>query len=137
MRDAGRVAGGACYLACSPMRLRLPDTGSLFDTLLRSLGDPIATSSGDWATDAPSAEQLDDSLAALARGDIEYVILEDDEDFLQVAGEGDGPYQVQVSEQAKMREIAGGTSAAAMREIVQAYRRGDPGWRDAAWTPMT
>ena len=46
----------------------------------------------------PPRLQLDEALSALTRGDVEYLILEEGDCFLQVAGEGDGPYQVQRSD---------------------------------------
>lgn len=119
------------------MRLRLPDSGSVLGALVGSLGDPATPSSGNWTTESVTAEQLDEALTALCRGDLEFLILEAGEDFLQVAGEGDGPYQIEVSEHGEMRALAAGALLAAMREIVHAYRRGDTGWRDAAWTPLT
>jgi hypothetical protein len=119
------------------MRLRVPDSGSFADALLHSLGDPTTLASGDWIADAVTAEQLDEAIAALSRGDIEFFILEDGDDFLQVAGDGEGPFQVELSEDAEMRTLAGGARMPAMREIVHAYRRGDTAWRAAPWTPLT
>ena len=118
------------------MRLRVPDSGSLVDALIGSLGDPSHAVSGDLGIDDASPEQLNDALDALVRGDIEYVMLEDGDDFLQVAGEGDGPYQVEVSQQERLREIPGGMDAPSMRALVAAYHRGDSAWRTANWTPV-
>jgi hypothetical protein len=118
------------------MRLRVPDGGSLIDALLGSLGDPSPAASGDLGIDDVSAAQLTDALAALVRGDVEYVILEDGDDFFQVAGQGEGPYAVEFSQQGQLREIAGGTDVTAMHSLVTAYHRGDQIWRSANWTPV-
>lgn len=115
------------------MRLRVPGSGSFIETLFTSHGLPP---SADDAIEAPTIAQLDEAIAALSRGEIEYVILENEDDFLQIADAGDGRVIVQVSQQDEMQEIAGGTTVAEAMPIVAAYLRGDPGWRAAAWVPM-
>jgi len=119
------------------MNLRLPDSGSLLGALLDTIAETSELHSGDRVVASVTPAQLDEALAALTRSDIEYVVLEDGDRFLQAAGDGDGPYDVQVEDgSGTMREIAGGTDAPTMRRVMQAYLAGDTGWRDAAWTAV-
>ena len=105
--------------------------------MLDGLGTPSYSAAGDLSIAGVTDAQLDDALAALSRGDIEYVILEDDDHFLQAAGEGDGPYQVQRSDGGEtMHEIVGGITGTAMRQLLHDYLRGDARWMAAAWTAM-
>ncbi|WP_291980522.1 hypothetical protein [Luteitalea sp.] len=116
------------------MDLRWPDSGSLLDSLLSEAGDPATTGSGGLSGVTPA--HLDAALAALQRGDVEYLILEDGARFLQAAGDGDGPYQVQVTNDGEtMHDIDDGVDAVTMQRILRAYLRGDHTWRDAPWTP--
>ena len=82
-----------CYAPAAPMILRLPESGSLVASLLSGL-DQVSGSAGGDTVDDVSPEQLDEALAAMRRGEIEYVIVEDGDDFIQAAGDGEGPYQV-------------------------------------------
>lgn len=116
------------------MRLRWPDSGSLIDSLCS--GSSQTSTSGSGSLAGVTTLQLDDALAALQRGELEYVILEDGDRFLQTAGDGDGPYQVQVTEDGGMlHDVDGGTDAATMHRIVRAYLHGDATWRNALWEP--
>lgn len=116
------------------MDLRWPDSGSLLDSLLSDAGHSALSGSGSLAGVTPA--QLDEALAALQRGDVEYVILEDGSRFLQAAGEGDGPYQVQVTNDGEaMHDVDGGADAETMQRILRAYLHGDAAWRDAEWVP--
>ena len=119
------------------MNLRLPDSGSLFGALLDGLGQTSEFNSGDQAIASVTAAQLDEALAAMTRGDIEYVVIEDGDRFLQAAGDGDGPYDVQVDDgSGTLREITGGTDATTMRRVMHAYLAGDASWGDGAWTTV-
>jgi hypothetical protein len=113
------------------MNLRLPGSGSMFEALLDSPGRTVADLTGATVVSSVSEEQLARALDALERGEIEYVILEDGEAFLQAAGEGAGPYAVQFSPGSggDLIEIGRAADAAAMRETLRRYRRGDPAWR--------
>jgi len=75
----------------------------------------------------------------MERGDIEYVILEEGDRFLQAAGDAAGPYSVQFSPGTidAMIEVPGGADVKTMRDVLLAYRRGDDRWRTAcAWSSM-
>lgn len=116
------------------MDLRWPDSGSLLDSLFSDAGHPATSGSGSLSGVTPA--QLDEALAGMQRGDIEYVILEDGPRFLQAAGEGDGPYQVQVTDDGEtMCDVDGGADATTMQRILHAWLRGDDAWRDARWVP--
>ena len=51
-----------------------------------------------------------DALDAMTRGEIEYVILEEGDEFLQAAGDGAGPYALQFSPASGdgLEEVGGG-----------------------------
>jgi hypothetical protein len=120
------------------MDLRLPPSGLLLDSLLGGLGT-TAGSAGDTTIRTPTAEQLAAAIDAMTKGYMEYVILEDRGQFVQAAGEGGGPYALQhfPGGSDAMLEVTGGVDAETMRKVLEAYRRGDMGWRGAlAWVPM-
>jgi hypothetical protein len=112
------------------MLMRLPESGSLLATLANGLGRTITDGEG-MAIEAVAEGQLVEALSALARGEIEYVILEEGDEFVQAAGEGAGPYALQFNPAggAGLQDVPGGVSEAAMREALLAYRRGGTGWR--------
>ena len=78
------------------MHMRLPESGSLIASVAAGLGHATADGTG-IAVDAVTEPQLVEALDALVRGDIEYVIVEDGDAFLQAAGEGAGRYTLQYS----------------------------------------
>jgi hypothetical protein len=110
--------------------MRLPESGSLLATLASGLGRSIADGEG-VAVDGVAEAELATALSALSRGEIEYVILEDEHEFVQAAGEGAGPYALQFNPAGGtgLQDVPGGVSEAAMREALLAYRRGDTAWR--------
>lgn len=114
------------------MLMRLPESGSLLAAVANGLGRAIADGEG-VAVEGVAEAQLADAVAALVRGEIEYVILEDGDEFLQAAGEGAGPYLLQFNPAGgdALQDVPGGVAEAAMRDALLAYRRGDPGWRRA------
>lgn len=110
--------------------MKLPGSGSWMATVLSSL-DPTAYSGAEQAEVTEVTEaQLDEALAALARGDIEFVILEDGQAFLQVGGSGRGPYEIEYVADAATPgvEIPGGVDDETVRHVMQAYRRRDTAW---------
>ena len=78
------------------MFMRLPDSGSLLGSIVNGLGHTVADGNG-IAIDAVTEAQLGEALTAMASGDLEYVILEDGDAFVQAAGDGAGPYALQFS----------------------------------------
>jgi hypothetical protein len=120
------------------MQMRLPESGSLPGSILNGMGHTAADGSG-IAVDAVTEAQLVEALDALARGDIEYVILEDGDAFLQAAGDGDGPYALQFNPASGdgMLEVPGGAARSTMRAALLAYRRRDASWRGPSrWSAL-
>ncbi|MEO8076404.1 MAG: hypothetical protein ABI818_08770, partial [Acidobacteriota bacterium] len=109
------------------MMMRLPEESSWVDALLSSTSAPGAGTSGN-TIDEVSEAQLIDALEAMARGDIEYVILEHGDAFLQSAGDGDGPYQLEcrAASHEPIVAVSRGVNRAGVRQVMLAYRRGDP-----------
>jgi hypothetical protein len=112
------------------MIMKLPDSGSWLAAALSGLGQPAADP-GNTAVADVSEAQVTDALDALARGDIEFVILEEGDAFLQVAGDGEGPYQVEycAGDANDMVSVPGGVDRQTARQMLLTYRRADPGWR--------
>ena len=113
------------------MNLRLPGSGSILEALLDNLGNTVADAVGGTTVPSVSEAQVDQALEALTSGEIEYVILEDGEAFLQAAGEGNGPYVVQFTpgSDQDLMDLRDGANAATIRDIFRRYLRGDPAWR--------
>ena len=115
----------------------MPRGTSLLDSLLRDTTTPAGLVGGDAAIADVSAAQLDESIAALERGDIEYLGLHAGEAFVQVAGEGIGPYQLEVSpgRVEDQVQVPGGTTIDGVRHALHGYLAGDPTWTEAfAWS---
>jgi len=119
------------------MIMRIPGSGTILEALLSGLGRTTA-SGDDHAVDRVNDEQVVAAFDAMARGDIEYVILESGDEFLQAAGEGAGPFALQFqASSGVMQEVRGGVDAATARVALLAYCRGDGGWRGTAtWSAM-
>ena len=117
--------------------MRLPDSGSVLESILGDLGRAPADGTGVWVA-AVTDTQVAGAIDAMGRGDIEYVILEDGGEFLQAAGDGDGPYALQFSSASSgLQEVAGGVNVEAVRSAFAAYRRGERTWRDRfRWSPV-
>ena len=121
------------------MQMRLPSSGFVIESILSGLGASASNPAGGSTTDAVTEAEIGAALDAMARGDIEYVILEHGDQFLQAAGDGAGPYALEFRAGAAegMIEVPGGVDQDLMRTVMLAYGRGDLGWRGAlAWTPM-
>ena len=112
------------------MLMKLPDSGPWLSSTLSSLGRSPGAAADHTAIEDVSETQLNEALDALAHGDIEFVILENGDDFLQVAGSDEGPYHVErhLPGSEDLAEIAGGVNQKTMREAMLAYRRGDLTW---------
>ena len=111
------------------MNLRLPESGSLAESLLNSLGRTVANAAPGSTVGDVTATQLSSALDALARGDIEFVVLENGDDFLQAAG--GAPFMLQHNDgQTKMMSAAvGGVDERTLRAAFSAFLRGDASWR--------
>jgi hypothetical protein len=119
--------------------LRTPDTSGLIGYLLSSAGrtglEEFASSETiGGATEADLLGALD----FMADGNIEYVILEDGERFLQAAGERDGPYHLQYcpGDAEAMTHVPSGVDRTGLRDAMASFRRGDTAWQtDHDWAP--
>ena len=112
------------------MIMKLPDSGSWLAAALSGLGQTSPAFPDQTFVDNVSEAQLNEALDALVRGDIEFVILESGDAFLQVAGSGEGPYQVQhrAGGAVVVTGIAGDVDERTVRAVMQAYRRADSSW---------
>jgi hypothetical protein len=123
----------------SVFSLRLPASGNILESALTALGAPPGGSPGGLSVTTASEAQLREAIDAMSRGDIEFVIVERGEEFLQAAGEGDGPYALQHSagSSGKMTEVRGGVSAETVRKVLVAYSGGEEGWKgEVRWTEL-
>lgn len=121
------------------MDMKLPEASSGLGSLLSILGRSTTETSGESMFEAVDDAQLLDAIAAMQRGDIEFVILEDGDAFLQAAGEGEGPYALQFCEgdPDAVLEVEGGVAIDALRQVMRAYLGGDRGWQQSqTWTPL-
>ena len=112
------------------MELRIPSGAGLLDSLLRDTTTPSGLVGGDAVVVGVTPAQLDDAIAGLERGDIEYLGLHDGGAFVQVAGDGGGPYQLElnpgrVEDQVR---VPGGVSAAGMRSALHGFLVADQTW---------
>jgi hypothetical protein len=113
------------------MILRTPG----FDLLgLLAASAPDAHPAGGESRDDPSEGDLREALDAWGRGDLEYVILEDDTgSFIQVAGDADGPPVLERQDGSPDRHFRAderGLTQERVRAAFLAVRRGDPSWRE-------
>ncbi len=121
------------------MILRFPGSGTVLGALLSGLGQTAGIGNDEAAIESPTAPQLVEAIEAMARADIEFVILENGDAFLQAAGEGDGPYQLEYRPRADGPQIAvdGGVDKETLRRVMLAYRRGDSGWKGSlSWSAI-
>lgn len=121
------------------MNMRLPDSGSVIESLLGRLGASPGDDAGGATAEGVTEAEIALALDAMLRGDIEHVILENGDEFLQTADAGAGRYALQFSagDSHPLLQVPGGTDADTMRKVMLSYGRGDLGWRGAlAWAPM-
>jgi hypothetical protein len=87
-------------------------------------------------------DDLIEALAALERGDVEYVILEDETKlFLQAAGDAASGYILEHNnphDDSMMMRAAGNVSAAQLTGALTAFLNRDPSWRTMfTWARIT
>lgn len=122
------------------MDMKLPDSGSWLDDLF---GDVTSAHLGDaFVMQGVNEADLNAAIEAMVRGDIEFVILEDSvhgDGFLQAAGQGDGPYQLnyKAANDETLYEVTGGVSVDRVKSALGSYRNGDGRWHAAHhWSPL-
>jgi hypothetical protein len=111
------------------MNLRLPESGSLVESLLNSMGHTVANAAAGSTVAGVTEAQLTSALDAFVRGDVEFVVLENGDDFLQAAGSSPFTLQHNDGRTSAMSAAAGGVDERALRAAFVSYLRGDAGWR--------
>ena len=120
------------------MDMKLPGSGSWLDGLLGDSTGALTDTTG-VVVSAVTEPQLSGAIDAMVRGEIEFVILEDGDAFIQSAWQQDGPYALnyRTAEDETLYEVPGGVNDAAMRAALLSYRRADGRWHAAhRWSPV-
>jgi hypothetical protein len=124
------------------VNLRVPAASSLLDLLLdaRAWGaSPPPDAGSGQVVENVTEDQFAQALNALEAGHIELVILEDGEEFLQIAGEGEGPYALQFGPGApqEMLVVPKGVTRDSAGTAMSSFLRGDGEWREiGVWEPL-
>src|SRR5262245_18449948 len=98
MQQKGEYRGQTPLHSCTmadAMIMRLPDSGPWLSSALDAIGSTPGGSTDHGSVEDVTATQLNEALDALAHGDIEFVILEKGDHFVQVAGSDEGPYRLE------------------------------------------
>ncbi|HZQ06766.1 MAG TPA: hypothetical protein VFD70_09310 [Anaerolineae bacterium] len=113
------------------MEIHVANNNSWLDSLLDT--NQVYEGVGDLVIPNATEEKLIDALAAMERGDTEFVILSDGNRFMQAAGDARSGYTLEYNEgsakeqyRAKNTKISGADLTAAF--VV--YLHQDPAWRD-------
>jgi hypothetical protein len=112
------------------MEIFTPGGGSIFDSSALS-----ATNAASAAT----PERLGQALDALAQGRIEFVGLGEGDQFVQAAGQGEGPYllQYQPPGGGAMVHVPAGADRATVVRVFHQVLAGDPAWHQGlTWQPL-
>lgn len=120
------------------MELHLPGGSNLFDALFETKS-AYQGSNDDVIPDADEAQLLE-ALAALERGEVEYVVLSDGARFMQAAGDARSGYVLEYNDGADdaMMHAQGKITGAQVVDAMQAYLRRDDAWRGAfRWERIT
>jgi hypothetical protein len=123
------------------MELRMPSDASSFATWFGAdVTDLVhGSANGDAALSDITPERLDQALAALEQGHVEYLGLHEGEAFLQVAGEGAGPYQIELhpGPPGFPVSVPAGVTVEAVRYALHGFLTSDPTWAQPfPWEPM-
>lgn len=120
------------------MDLRFPSGSAGLSSFLTDLGSHAGTAASGVLPATP--ERLEELLRALWQGWVEFLIVEEGDVFVQVAGEGAGPYQLQYQPPGggAMLQAAGGViDGLTMCDVLRKVVAGDPGWHaGVAWEPF-
>jgi len=104
---------------------------SLFSTPIEGSGSSVP---------APSAAQVSSAIEGLAEGWIEYVILQEGDEFVQAAGEGNGPYRLERCEgdPAGIWYADGPIDRSTLTTVLLSFHRRDADWTaHVPWLPNT
>ena len=108
----------------------MPSGARLLDLLARDTTTPTELAGGDAVIASVTPAQLDEAIGALAQGDVEYLGLHHGDAFVQVAGEGIGPYQLEAS-LGRVEEqvtVPGGVTLDGVRVALHGFLTGDQVW---------
>jgi hypothetical protein len=111
------------------MDIHIPDGSNFFDLLLHA-GTAYMGSTDAVIPDADE-DKLMAALAALERGDVEYVVLADGERFMQAAGDARSGYVLEYNDGSTEQQSRATRQNLAGTEIADAFRRYLH--RDASW----
>jgi hypothetical protein len=121
------------------VELRIPGGADLLSIFGVDLSD-LAHGPGDTAVDDVTPERLDQAIDSMARGHLEYVGLHEGPTFLQAAGEGAGPYVIELHPDAgdAYVHVPEGVTPEAVRYALHGFLQHDPTWMQAfPWQPAT
>ena len=114
------------------MELRIPGGGAFLTGMFGGQDGGLVGSESVIVAAEPdlTPAHLDEVLARLNRGEIEYVSLTHEPAFLQAAGEGVGPYQLEYNPGQLENQVgvAGGVPLDDVRRVFLAFMAGDPSW---------
>jgi hypothetical protein len=113
--------------------------GSLLGALFDSPSSSQSIAAGGHSGVPATAEALEQLLSSLWSGYIEYVIVAEGPVFVQIAGEGEGPYLLEhcPGEDAPMWCVEGGVDGLTACNVLRKVVAGDPNWASGlAWTQL-
>ena len=121
------------------MDLLFPSGGAgLLDLMSGSSSFGDLADAGHHRTPA-SPETLERLLASLWQGEIEYLIVEEGPVYVQIAGDGDGPYMLQYcpGDDVPMWQVEPGVDGTTACNVVRRVVAGDPAWAAGIeWVPL-
>lgn len=120
------------------MDIHIPDGNNFIDILVSA--DTAYRGENDAVIPNADETKLNDALAALERGEVEYVVLSDGARFMQAAGDARSGYVLEYNDGADdaMMHAQGKITGAQIVDAMQAYLRRDDTWRGAfRWERIT
>lgn len=112
------------------MEIHIPGDNAFFDALLST--DTAYLGSSDAVIPDADENKLMAALTAMARGEIEYVILEDSKRFLQATGDARSGYVLEYndgSDKEQFRATNPNLSGSEIADAFTAYLKREPTWR--------
>lgn len=112
------------------MELHLPDGSNFIDILVST--DTAYRGDSDAVVPDADDDKLTAALTAMARGEIEYVILTDDNRFLQAAGDARSGYVLEYndgSDKEQFRATNRNLSGSDIANAFTAYLHHEPQWK--------
>lgn len=118
------------------MEIHVPGSGGFLDALLNT--NEAYEGASDTVIPDATTDKLRNALAMMERGDSEYVILQDDNRFLQAAGDAKSGYTLEYNEgsdKVQYRAVNTKLSGAEITDAFVAYLNQDPEWKTKfRWT---